>query len=124
MSVGFLTKGTSMDHQNSMPPRMSPPKFIPPPGRETTMRGRREHTLTIVTFDLQSSSGEHDTLTIDIDDRREKSPSRVTIRGKWEAAEIPSQLRWLADAIAQHGEDKNPATREHVTYEKLRGGGA
>jgi len=103
------------------------PKFpIPksPSARETTMRGHREHTLTLVTFDLQSSGGEHDTLTINIDDRRGESPSSVTIRGKWEAAEMPGQLRWLADAIAQHVENKGPAFREHVTSEKLRGGGA
>ena len=88
------------------------------------MHGCRERTFTIVTFNLQSSGGADDTLTIDIDDNRGKSPSRVTIRGKCEAAEIPGQLRWLADAIARHGEDKSPAIREHVTYEKLRGGGA
>jgi hypothetical protein len=106
------------------PPPLSPPKYPLLPQRETSIHGYREHTLTIVTFNLQSSGGADDTLTIDIDDRRGKSPSRVTIRGKWEAAELPGQLRWLADAIAQHGENKNPATREHVTYEKLRGGGA
>jgi hypothetical protein len=107
--------------------RVASPKFqMPksPPDRETTMRGRREHTLTLVTFDLQSSGDERDTLTINIDDRRGESPSSVTIRGKWEAAEMPGQLRWLADAIAQHVENKGPAFREHVTSEKLRGGGA
>jgi hypothetical protein len=105
-----------MDHQNSMP------KFISRPSPETTMRGRREHTATIVTFDLQSSGGANDLLTIEFDDRRHKAPSRVTILGKLEAAEMPSQLRWLADAIAQHVEDKGPATREHVTSEILLGG--
>jgi len=103
---------------------LSPPKYPLPPRRETSIQGCREHTLTIVTFNLQSYGGEDDTLTIDIDDRRAKSPSRVTIRGQWETAEIPSQLRWIADAIAQHGENKDPATREHVTFKKVRGGAA
>jgi len=104
----------------------SPPNKIPAPpsGRETIMHGRRERNFSVVTFNLQSSGGADDTLTIDIDDHRGSSPSRVTIRGKCESAEIPGQLRWLADAIAQHAEDKSPAIREHVTCHKLRGGGA
>jgi hypothetical protein len=32
------------------------------------------------------------------------------------------QQRRLADAIAQHGEDKSSAIREPLTYKKLRGG--
>lgn len=111
---------------------MSPVKFGPPPSlpprppsrREKIMRGHRECDFTIATFDLHSFGGEHDTLTIEIDDRRVTSPTKLAIRGKWEAAEMPAHLRWLADAIAQHGENKNPAIHEHVNYEKLRGGGA
>ena len=88
------------------------------------MHGRREHDLTTVSFNLHSSGGEHDTLTINIDDCRTKSPVTVTITGKLEAAEMPGHLRWLANAIAQHVESKGPASREHVTSEKMRGGGA
>jgi hypothetical protein len=90
--------------------------------RETTMHGRRECDFTTVTFKLQSSGGELDTLTINIDDHRE--PGTLNIHGRLEAAEIPGHLRWLADAIAQHVDNKNPAFHEHVYSEKWRGGGA
>jgi len=108
-------------------PLPSSPKIVaPPPQRETLVSGARECSFTTVKFTLTQANGdsEHDTLTINIDDRRGKSPSSVTIRGKWEAAEMPGQFRWLADAIAQHVENKGPAFREQVTSEKLRGGGA
>lgn len=79
--------------------------------------------FTTVRFVLESGSSAWDTLTVDIDAHNGAPSSQLLIRGQIEAAEIPGQLRWLADAIAQHGENKNPADREHVTYEKLRGGG-
>jgi hypothetical protein len=112
------TDQPSFDKSSIPPP---PPQL---PQRETTMHGRRECDFTIVTFKLQSSGDEHDTLTIGIDDHRVKSPGTLTIRGKWEAAEIPGHLRWLADSIARHAENNSPAFREHVSCEKWRGGGA
>jgi hypothetical protein len=99
-----------------MPPRL--------PQRKTTMHGRRESDFIIMTFELQSDGDEHDMLTIGIDDNRVKSPGTLTIRGRYEAAEIPGHLRWLADSIARHAENNSPAFREHVSYEKWRGGGA
>jgi hypothetical protein len=128
MSVGFLTKGTSMNHQNSMPPRISPPKFIPPPPaqRETLVYGARECPFTTVTFILTQENGDsaHNILMIGIDEHNGEDKSRLMIRGQFEAQEIPSQLRWLADAIAQQVEDRPPfVAGEYVTYEKLRGGG-
>jgi hypothetical protein len=77
-------------------PSPSFPKIVaPPPKRETLVNGARECSFANVTFTLTQAHGdsEHDTLTIDIDDRRGNSPSRVTIRGRYEAAEIPSHLR-------------------------------
>lgn len=121
----WLTQMSHLKPNVEIESRVASPKFpLPksPPHRETIMHGRREHDFTTVSFDLQSSGGENDTLTIDIDDRRTKSPVAVTITGKLEAAEMPGQLRWLADAIAQHVENNGPAFREHVTSEKMRGG--
>jgi hypothetical protein len=73
-------------------------------------------------FDLESSASAYDTLMIEIDEHNGAPSSQLLIRGQIEAAEIPGQLRWLADAIAQHGENKSSAIRYHVTFEKSHGG--
>ncbi|WP_143274213.1 hypothetical protein [Bradyrhizobium canariense] len=86
--------------------------------------GARECVFTTVRFDLKSRASAYDTLKIEIDGHNGAPPSRLEIRGQIEAAEIPSQLRWLADAIAQHGESKSSAIRESVTYKKSCGGAA
>jgi hypothetical protein len=112
------TDQPSFDKSSIPPP---PPQL---PQRKTTMHGRRESDFIIMTFELQSVGDEHDTLTIGIDDNRVKSPGTLTIRGRFEAAEIPGHLRWLADSIARHAENNSPAFREHVSCEKWRGGGA
>ena len=105
---------------------MSSLKFSPPPQRETLVYGARECPWTTMTFILTQENGEsaRDTLMIGIDEHNGQLATRLLIRGQFEAAEIPGQLRWLADAIAQQVEERSFAVREYVNCHKLRGGGA
>ena len=80
--------------------------------------------FTTVKFALEARSPAWDTLTIEIDEHNGAPASRLLIRGQIEASEMPGQLRWLADAIALHGDNESVADREHVTFQKSFVGGA
>jgi hypothetical protein len=102
MSVGFLTKGTSMTPPKfPLPPQpISPLKFAPPPPQpKTLVRGARESGCTTVTFIIQPGRGVDDLLMIGLDEHNGEGKSRLMIRGGAEAREIPSHLRWLANKI-------------------------
>jgi hypothetical protein len=107
-------------------PVFSPPNKIPaPPQRETFIYGARESDFTTVTFILTRENGDsiRDNLMIGIDEHNGEPATRLTIRGQFEANEIPGHLRWLADSIAQQVEERSYAVAEYVTCHKLRGGG-
>jgi hypothetical protein len=104
-----------------MPPALN---MLPRRWHRTFANGMRECDFTTVRFTLEAHSSAWDTLTIEIDEHNGAPSSKLLVRGQIEAAEIPGQLRWLADAIAQHGDNKSGAIRDHVTFEKSYGGGA
>jgi hypothetical protein len=107
-------------------PTPMPPALNKPSGKwhRTRISGMRECMFTTVRFALNSHASAWDNLTIEIDEHNGAPSSKLLIRGQIEAAEIPGHLRWLADAIAQHGDNKSGAIRDHVTFEKSYGGGA
>jgi hypothetical protein len=123
--------------------KTNPPSFnkssIPPPPPDplapvlkkqrlishgTRATGVRECMFTTVKFALEARSSAWDTLRIEIDEHNGAPASSLLIRGQFEASEMPGQLRWLADAIALHGDNERAAVRDHVTFEKSYGGGA
>jgi len=106
-----------MNHQNSMPPRISPPKFIPPPPpqRKTHVYGARKSVNTTATFIIHPGRGVDDLLMIGIDEHNGEHASRLMVRGGYEARLIPSHLRWLADKIEKElGKYDGPTNNEYV----------
>jgi|SRR5271170_5993010 len=82
--------------------------------RKDLVSGARECDFTTMRFMVQGSGSVDDILTIDIDNHNGQGASRLTVRGGCEALEIPGQLRWIADVLAQHKGDRGWANREYV----------
>ncbi|OSJ36762.1 hypothetical protein BSZ19_02645 [Bradyrhizobium japonicum] len=77
-----------------------------------------------MTFILTRENGDsiRDTLMIGIDEHNGEPRSRITIRGQFEANELPGHLRWLVEAIAQHVQERSVAVAEYMTCHKSGGG--
>lgn len=109
-----------------MPARLTNPGEIKAPvqkaqtkWRKDMISGARECDFTTMRFMVQGSGNVDDILTIEIDNHNGHGASRLTVRGGCEALEIPGQLHWIADVLAQHkGDTRWWANREYVTYDK------